>query len=360
MARIRFWAPTNLLELYHHMSKLRLKETPLEREERIAKERRRAARKERKKGAQLHFDYENDVEQRQWRLSEPTIYRAPEDTGVAYDQSASTSTSHAHRTEGNEGNEAPFSKPRPTGTSYGQIQKELEEANFRAKLFDAMDDDERLDSIEARFSAYRIPDRWKDDDSNSRDNKDTGDPNYMDDEEYAEWVRRGMWERRHRQEVEDEKQREQEREQERMERKRRKQQQKADIRKLEEESRRKQQENRAKVIRQAFEAYNATWASMTSSSAPTSTNLRFRDIPWPMMPQPKSPDDITLDTISTFLFSPDHSPEKSRKQRIRDAIFLYHPDRFEKWLGRISNDTEKHMAHEAAGRIVRFLTSLAE
>lgn len=40
-----------------------------------------------------------------------------------------------------------------------QIRIEIEEARFRSKLFDAMEDDQRLDMLEASFNAH-IPARW--------------------------------------------------------------------------------------------------------------------------------------------------------------------------------------------------------
>lgn len=71
---------------------------------------------------------------------------------------------------------------------YDTIRAELEEMRFREKMWDALEDDERLDGINTRFSGYaHIPDRW------SRDEHDLANPQYMGDDEYAEWVREGMW-----------------------------------------------------------------------------------------------------------------------------------------------------------------------
>lgn len=64
----------------------------------------------------------------------------------------------------------------------------LEEMRFRKKMWEALEDDERLDGISARFNGYpHIPDRW------ACDEHDLANPQYMDDDEYAEWVREGMW-----------------------------------------------------------------------------------------------------------------------------------------------------------------------
>jgi hypothetical protein len=84
---------------------------------------------------------------------------------------------------------------------YDALKAEIEEEMFRQKMFDAMGDDERLDSIETQFNDFaQVPDRWRT--SGTGKNKtnifeEDGyvkmDPRYMDDEEYAEWIRIGMY-----------------------------------------------------------------------------------------------------------------------------------------------------------------------
>ena len=79
----------------------------------------------------------------------------------------------------------PSSSQKP---DYDAIRAELEEMQFREKMRGALEEDERLDGIDARFNDYaHIPDRW------APDAHDAADPQYMDDDEYAEWVRQGMW-----------------------------------------------------------------------------------------------------------------------------------------------------------------------
>jgi hypothetical protein len=326
------------------MSKLRLKETPEEREQRKLKEERRAARKRQKRGPDLHFDYENDVEDRQWILSEPIIYRAPQDAGVSYDLGQNrplpSSSNHGRKRRDHQ-------KP----DNYEQIKKELEEANFRAKLFDAMDDDERLDSIEARFSAYHVPDRWQD----SEPSSSTTNPNDMDEDEYAEWVRRGMWERRHKQELEEKERREKERE----DRKYQARRAERERRRMEEEDRQRHREHEARRSKGAYDAYLSSW-SLLASRALSKGSLSLKDIPWPMSSPLAATSDISSDQISSFLFADLSSADKPRKQRIREALLIYHPDRFEKWASLISNGGERVLAREAAGTISRILNSLAE
>ena len=97
-------------------------------------------------------------------------------------------------------------EPKPSGSrgpSYEALQAEIEERRFREKMFDALGDDERIDELEARFNHFtHIPDRWKPSGSGKEkvraqmyegDEYLKVDPNALDDEEYAEWIRIGMY-----------------------------------------------------------------------------------------------------------------------------------------------------------------------
>lgn len=97
----------------------------------------------------------------------------------------------------------------PMDVDEEEIRAQVEEERFREKMFGALEDDERLDSVEARMNDFaHVPQRWRDDSYGSTaggssrsyagDGLDGGawesvDPSTMDDEEYAEWIRAGMW-----------------------------------------------------------------------------------------------------------------------------------------------------------------------
>lgn len=81
---------------------------------------------------------------------------------------------------------------------FESIRAELEEQRFREKMWGAFEDDERLDAMEARLNDYaHVPGRWRSgrggDPSALGDDDPAMDPQMMDDEEYAEWIRAGMW-----------------------------------------------------------------------------------------------------------------------------------------------------------------------
>lgn len=72
---------------------------------------------------------------------------------------------------------------------------------FRERLFDAMGHDERLDGLENQLNDFaHIPDRWKNaaTGTTEKDLYDADDflkldPSTLDDNEYAEWIRLGMY-----------------------------------------------------------------------------------------------------------------------------------------------------------------------
>ncbi len=87
--------------------------------------------------------------------------------------------------------------PGPSTPHHGARTVPVEEENFQEKLWDALREDERLDGIEAGLNEYAyIPRRWRG--VSSRDSPEIvdglgDDPNLMNDDEYAEWMRTGMW-----------------------------------------------------------------------------------------------------------------------------------------------------------------------
>lgn len=82
---------------------------------------------------------------------------------------------------------------------YEALKAEIEDRRFREKMFDALDDDERLDGLEARLNDYvPIPQHWRSSGTAKAQAHDEDEflrmnPATLDDEEYAEWVRIGMY-----------------------------------------------------------------------------------------------------------------------------------------------------------------------
>ncbi|KAG9077691.1 hypothetical protein FRC06_008758 [Ceratobasidium sp. 370] len=242
------------------------------------------------------------------------------------------------------------------------LRAEMEERRFREKLFDAMGDDAGLDGTEAHYNDYAyVPPRWRDPGQSSVKLEGEGLSN-MDDEQYAEWVREGMWRRTHRAEVEAQERAEEKKKKRKEKEKARKAETRRMEREAEERRARRQQVKEQQHVVDAWIAYDARWTQLRAKQAQPG-ELAFTDLPWPSYPAPKlplSPDALSKQAISTFLLSPLHSIGKPRRQRLREALLLYHPDRFvAKWMGLI-REKDAPPVQEAVGRVARVLTGLVE
>lgn len=104
--------------------------------------------------------------------------------------------------------------------------------------------------------------------------------------------------------------------------------------------------DRAVVL--SWKAYENGWSKISS----TSDRLTFRSIPWPTLNPPPNPSSITADSIAFFIFSPLHSGSLSRKDRIKEALRRWHPDRFGRFLNKVI-DEEKGDVEEGVGIVAR-------
>ncbi|KAF8479856.1 hypothetical protein JB92DRAFT_2767173 [Gautieria morchelliformis] len=106
-------------------------------------------------------------------------------------------------------------------------------------------------------------------------------------------------------------------------------------------------------VLEIWNAYENQWEVMA-----TATKLRFRSIPWPMLTPVSSPDMLLPIYIAAFILNPQHSQGKSRKDRLREALLRWHPDRFEaKWLKKVVEE-ERDSVQEGVGCVVRALNDL--
>ena len=106
-------------------------------------------------------------------------------------------------------------------------------------------------------------------------------------------------------------------------------------------------------ILEAWTAYQNQWVAMANTS-----KLRFRTIPWPVAMPISAPEMLLPIHIAAFILNPQHSPGKARKDRLRDALLHWHPDRFEaKWLNKVIEE-DKEAVKEGVGLVVRALNDL--
>lgn len=174
------------------MPKLNLKRTP---EEEVARQRRKQKKKEEKRRRYESVDSISSSNRKRRRMN-----------GV--DGEILPKWASSDESDEEYGPQPGPSSPRASESSskpdYDAIRTELEEQRFRDKMFGAFEDDERLDSLEARFNDFaHVPGRWRPGgggkpgkavfDEPRADEFLNIDPRYMDEEEYVEWIRVGMY-----------------------------------------------------------------------------------------------------------------------------------------------------------------------
>ncbi|KAL1723680.1 hypothetical protein EV715DRAFT_245148 [Schizophyllum commune] len=270
------------------------------------------------------------------------------------------------------------------------LRAEMEEQAFREKMFDALGDEERLDGIEAQFNDYaHVPNRWGggattrervyyDEDSFLHT-----DPQHLDEEEYAEWVRLGMYRRTHAAEyAEQERQKAAKAARKAEERARRKETRRLE-KAAEEERRLRRAHKDAMRFAEARERYDERWKELLAEQSTDAALLTFADIPWPVLTAHRhhgkddkdprlSVDDLTLDSISAFLLPAskpskaentnadalEEARKKERKERLRASYLRFHPDKFEGRLMKRVHPDHQEGVKEAVGAVVRALNTL--
>jgi hypothetical protein len=162
------------------MPKLRLKRTPAEEAEHQLRKVQRAARKSAKRQRRGSLD---DLNQ--------------------HSDSDGRSKHRRHREVIHEDDDDDRAFNNPNHKNRLRSDCDSEEERFKEKLFGAYEDDARLFSLEERLNDFaHVPHRWRSPDSRKEKGLGKGagddedhdmDPQHMSDEQYAEWVRAGMW-----------------------------------------------------------------------------------------------------------------------------------------------------------------------
>ena len=197
----------------------------------------------------------------------------------------------------------------------------------------------------------------------------------MNEEEYAEWVRDGMYRLRHRDEVQ------------RLERQKREKEEKERGRQAAKEKARKEEKRRMEMLkrekshreeekkRKERERYRARWVSMTLVGGEIEEReLAFIDIPWPVY-RPVKLDQLDKEHVKTFMLglagdtdgagatsgvgAGAGGVEGEFKKQLREAIRAFHPDRF---FGRILprvRERDQEMVKDGVEICSRVINALA-
>ncbi|KAF8965777.1 hypothetical protein BDZ97DRAFT_1658520 [Flammula alnicola] len=95
----------------------------------------------------------------------------------------------------------------------------------------------------------------------------------------------------------------------------------------------------------------------------TLPHIQWADFPWPLLSfsSPRRVEDLTLEAVAEYVFAPltIHQDRALVKDRLKDLIRRWHPDRFEiKYLARVADLHEREMVREGAGIVARILNDL--
>lgn len=136
------------------------------------------------------------------------------------------------------------------------------------------------------------------------------------------------------------------------------------------------QENEKHRHREAWELYESNWSNLRSRQSGLDRDipeLTFNQIPWPILnvfvslpPSSSSKavsdnflDDIfSVESLSAFLFSAYHSGDKSKRQRIHEALLRYHPDRCSNRVLCFVQKAERSTVERAVKQIAGVLNTL--
>ncbi len=115
----------------------------------------------------------------------------------------------------------------------------------------------------------------------------------------------------------------------------------------------------ARVAREGWTAYQERWNGLQATASTSKRPLRFGDIPWPIFSTgPFNPADITTNRVRQFLLSRFHSTDKTTKERLRNALIVWHPDKFQtRWL-KLVDEKERTLVTEGVNAVARAIYDL--
>lgn len=110
-----------------------------------------------------------------------------------------------------------------------------------------------------------------------------------------------------------------------------------------------------RAMADAWKVYESRWASIGTASS--NEPLSFMSLPWPMLDPPSSLSSLTLARISAFILSNAHSQGHTPRERIKEALRRWHPDRFGRLLQRVV-ETDRAVVEEGVGIVARCLNEM--
>jgi hypothetical protein len=111
------------------------------------------------------------------------------------------------------------------------------------------------------------------------------------------------------------------------------------------------------ALLKAWGSYQLRWQTLGQSNS-FSTPLAYTSIPWPVASEPYYPSTLTPERMAAFLLSSLHSAGKSGMDRLREAMKLWHPDKFEGRFMTFVAVSDRAVVREGLGMVARGLIEL--
>jgi membrane-bound lytic murein transglycosylase len=143
-----------------------------------------------------------------------------------------------------------------------------------------------------------------------------------------------------------------------------------------EERERKRQVREGRQGRVARQQYDHRWRALLSDVDDAHGRLKFVDIPWPILDAYKAEtstaprvlicvEHLTETAIRKFLLPVSAAPTallmddaKEKRDRLREAMLRFHPDKFEGRMMRFVAEGERGLVREGIAQVVRVLNGL--
>ncbi|KDN52873.1 hypothetical protein K437DRAFT_253818 [Tilletiaria anomala UBC 951] len=192
----------------------------------------------------------------------------------------------------------------------------------------------------------------------------------MDDEQYAEYVREGMWRRSNASYIRDQEERARQETKRKAEKEEKAHRRRERAKRREKEAKRQRFEEEQFALREARKKWEDRWTQLRAAKAGETTDpLWFSDLPWPCLSMWNGDLNpvLTKEAISRFLLAPDGldadkaASAASARTRLRTALLRYHPDRFlsAPWYARIPEASHlREKVRECVLQIARILNEL--
>jgi hypothetical protein len=137
-----------------------------------------------------------------------------------------------------------------------------------------------------------------------------------------------------------------------------------------EDEERRRLERALERVEEARRTYEQRWRALLQPDASDGQDMAFTDVPWPVLPARAGASiqlaDIVPTALERFLVPPappqadDVDWLKLRKDRLRETMLRFHPDKFSSRVLRKVRDADREDVEDGVGRVVRGITELLQ